>query len=208
MDKTLEIGLLILSDAALIFLVGGAVVAILVGAWMLVNPVSLYRFNDYMNRWFSTRKAARPLMVPRNIDPFIYRHHRIIGTVVVLGSVYVLYALIFEMRPAELRALFLGSTSPAHPWAWAVMGLVVALGAGALLALVVGIYLLIRPSLLKGMEQWSNRWMTVRRATRVFDIMRQGPEPFIARHPRAVGIAIVLGGLYTLAGLYSYMVRL
>lgn len=204
----LEIALLIISDAAVIFLVVGAVAAIIVGLWMLANPDSLYRFNDYLNRWFSTRQAARPLMIPRSIDPFIYRHHRVIGIIVSIGSAYVLYALSFEMRPAELRGLFLGSTSAAQPWAWAVMGLVIALGAGALLALVVGVYLFIRPSLLKNMEDWGNQWMTMRRATKVFDVMRAGPEPFISKHPRAVGIAIVLGGLYTLAGLYSYLSRI
>lgn len=204
MNQYLKIIGEIISDASLVFFLGGAAVALVVGLWMIVNVSSLFKFNQYLGRWFSTRQMFRPMTAPIKSEPFIYHHHRIIGMLIVLASAYVLYNVAFQLESTAVQRLFLGSDYKNHSLGWVVDGLFWVLALGSLVALVVGIYLFIRPSLLKGVEVWGNKWMSTRRSTKVLEIMRTGPEPVIAAHPRIIGILIVLASVYIVVMLWPH----
>ena len=93
MDKYIDFLIEVIQETALLFTYGGLGVALIVGLWMLIHPVSLLRLNDFLTTWVSTRKAMKPLTAPIKSEPFITAHPRLIAGVIILGSAYALFGL-------------------------------------------------------------------------------------------------------------------
>jgi len=181
--------------ACLVALAGAA----LVGIWLLAHPPSALRLHAAASRWLSLRRSLRPLEVPVASERGFYRRHRAFGLIVVAGAIYALYrwALSFD-RAALLRYL-----EAVVGWdaAWLVQtGETVFVLFHALL-LPLGIVLVVRPSLLKGLEARSNRWLSTRRAGRPLDLPHGGVDRFAERHPRLTGAVVLIGAVYALTAL-------
>jgi len=168
------------------------------GGVIAVRPDLLARLRGVSDQRVSLRRATRPLDIPRNVDRWFYRHHRLYGLVVVVLAVFLLYFLAFgHASPAwtvafdrEYRELAEMGAEAARFVLWIV----------AILGVIVGTLVFARPSALKGIERWANRWITTRKLTRGLDREYGQPDAWAARHPRALGIAIMLSaGLVLLA---------
>jgi hypothetical protein len=186
-------------------LITGSMAALIIGVWMLFRPESFLRANQFFSEWHSIRRATKPLMVPRHTERFVYRHHRPVGLLVLVGAVYVLYALVSEYDRHKIVAAFFGGAQPPPPTEWLVPGLALVLGACALFALIVSAFLLIRPSLLKGFEAWANKWISARRVTKSLDTMHTGPDRLLLRYPRLLAGLLILGSLYALIRLGAHV---
>ena len=90
--------------------------------------------------------ALRVLDRQWQVERLIYRHHRLFGVIVLLTGTFCLW----QLGRADLIALLDGS-STASALLWILL-----LGQG--FNLVVGLVILLRPSLLKPVESLSNRW--------------------------------------------------
>lgn len=122
------------------------VLAITTLAFTLVSLAALFNGHDVDGS--TTRvEAGGAGDRTRRIERFVYRHHRVFGTAIVLG------ALLYLWRIASIGLLW---PSAGHS-AW-LSGLP-ALTVLHLLVLPFGVVMLIRPSLLKRVEQVSNRWV-------------------------------------------------
>lgn len=91
-------------------------------------------------------EALRLLDRQWRIERLIYRHHRLFGAVVLAAGAFCAWQLTHE----EIATLLSGS-SPASVLVWALL-----LGQG--FNLLVGLVMLLRPSLLKPLEAVGNRW--------------------------------------------------
>ncbi|MBI5612121.1 MAG: hypothetical protein HY942_03495 [Gammaproteobacteria bacterium] len=195
----------LLTKTLLMLLITGSMAGLIVGVWMLFRPQSFLRVNQFLSQWHSTRKATKPLMVSRRTEHFVYRHHRPVGLLILAGSTYVLYALVYYYDRKKLGAAIFGDAYFAPLAEWLVPGLTLALGVGVLFAMGIGGFLLIRPSLLKGFEAWANRWVSLRRAGRVWDEMHEGPDRFLIRWRPWVAVALILGSSYALIRLSVFI---
>lgn len=195
----------LLIKTLLMLLITGSVTGLIVGVWMLIRPESFLRANQFLSEWHSLRKATKPLMVSRRTERFVYRHHQPIGLLILAGSAYVLYALVYHYDRKKLSAAIFGDAYYAPLAEWLVPGLTLALGVGVLFAMGIGGFLLIRPSLLKGFEAWANRWVSLRRASRVLDEMHDGPDRFLVRWRPWVAALLILGSLYALLRLSTFL---
>lgn len=192
----------VLQKGLLMVLIGGAAGAFAVGIWMLIKPASFLRANAYLSKWISTRQAARPLTVPHKSESFVYRHHRLFGGAIIIGALYVLYFLTFQY---DQRAILAAAGYRAPAAAWVAQTFAITLALGCVFGLIVAVYLFIRPSALKDFEVWANRWITARRATKVFDVMRAGPDRWVTRYPRLFAWALVAISLYILVRLSVFV---
>lgn len=195
----------LLIKALLMLLITGSVTGLLVGVWMLIHPESFLRANRFLSQWHSTRQATKPLMVARRTERFVYRYHRPVGLLILAGSAYVLYVLVNNYDQKKLGAAMFGGGHYSPLTDWLVPGLAVALGVGVLFAMVIGGFLLIRPSLLKGFETWANRWVSLRRASRALDEMHEGPDRFLLRWRPWVAALLILGSSYALIRLGAFI---
>lgn len=172
--------------ASLFLSVSGAILG-LVGIGFLVAA----RRPDAENTpadWLLIRNLREVLRRPRAIERFVYRHHRLFGSLVTTCGLTLL--------------LFLGTYH--HRSAWHVLPgaqlMLIAAWALLVFALIVGIYLLFRPSALKGFESVANRWVE---PFTVFSPRLAAAKSKCARLLRAtppvVGVLFLLIGLLCLA---------
>lgn len=173
--------------------------ALAVGTAIAVRPGLLDRLRGVSDRRLSFRQATRPLDIPRNIDRWFYRHHRAYGIIVVALAAFLLYFLAFGYDAPAWTAAFAGDARLAAEIAIEVARIL--LWFVGVMALIVGTIVLVRPSALKGVERSANRWLTPRRLTRGLEREYHQADVWVARHPRACGIAIAAAAALVLLAL-------
>lgn len=154
----------------------------------LVAPALLVHLNTLLGRWYSTRRALKPVEIPRNIDPFIYRHHKWMGALVVMVGSYNALTLLFTPA-AQLRDAMT---------VIAIMTLHRVMLMGNALAIALGLLIYFRPSTLRRLEEPANRWVSLRPAVAVLEQNHPPIDRAFCNHPRAYSLFILLGSLYAL----------
>ena len=181
--------------ALAIFLLIGALTGVAVSLLLIFKPYLVARVNQVANRWVTMRHADRWLDRSISIEQWFYQYHRPLGILVILGAGYILvyFGLLFD-KPSALRGM--AGHMPARLLDGLLDALVLTALVGAAVALFVGLALWLRPSLLRGIEEESNQWISSRRATKVLDVPHDQVERFVARHAQRVGWLLLLGSIY------------
>jgi hypothetical protein len=165
------------------------------GLLMVFRPQSLERINRVANRWVSMRHMNQLLDRSISMEGWFYQHHRALGLAIVAGAVYVLiyFGLLFDKSYTLQRY---SRTMPPALLDVLLDALVLASLIGATIALLAGLFLALRPSMLRDIEEVSNRWLSSRRATKVFDVPHGRVDRLIVRHVRRAGWLLLLGSIY------------
>lgn len=191
---------IILWRSLAIFLLIGALMGVAVSLMLIFKPHLMARVNRVANRWISTRHLDQLLDRSVNIEQWFYRHHRPLGMLITLGACYILvyFGLLLDKASAlqRLPGYVPNSYIPNELLDGLLDALVLASLAGAAVALFVGLFLWLRPSLLRGIEESANQWVSSRRATRVMAIPRDQVERFVMGHAQRVGWLLLLGSIY------------
>jgi hypothetical protein len=206
MKAVVELAVQTLGPVLYVLLLAGAALGLVVGVMLLVDSARVMRWNYALNKWYSTRKAMQALERPVEVKRFVYRWHRVLGALVFAGSLYTLDILVFGFNTNALVRIFRDLGNPA------ILGLVVEtvrifLIVGNIAALLAAAVLVFRPSLLKGLEAWGDRYYSSREATEALDLMRYQPDEFVQARPRMVGALVTLGSLYVLLTLGMLLLR-
>ena len=190
----------IVGQTLLTAIVLGALLGLALGVLLLLDTARALRWNERLSRWISTREAAQRFDRPRDITRFVYRAHRVVGVVVVAGSLYCLDVLTFGFAPGALARAFrdLGSVSLLEMTFESTR---LFLLVGNVAALAAGIVLCFRPSLLKGIELWADRTYAAREHSAALDQMRFQPDLWVSRHPRLTGGLVLAGSAFILFSL-------
>lgn len=188
----------ILLPTSLVFTAVGCAVGLLVGIALMIRPGKVLRLNQELDAWFATHKLEAALNKPRETERYVYGNRRLTGAVLLLATLYVLYAFVVgHMRPALLLGIRMDD--------WLASAMLWSLAVGGIAAAAIGVLLLIRPASLKGLEAWANRWSSTDRFSALIDKAHYQPDRFVARHARWVGGLIVAGSLYVLAMLGYFL---
>jgi hypothetical protein len=191
----------VLLRSFLILLCAGSIAGVLIGAGMLLKPERIVFLNQYFSRWISANKIKEQLDRPRWIERFFYRHHRLVGGVLFIGAIFVMYVFLFGSKTRRIYA----AITPGNWWLMdALMG---ALLGGSVLAALVGIIVLAKPSLLREIEKSTNRWISTEGVVNFFDGMRNSFDRQILRHRKIAGVFTIIGGLYILIVLGPFLWR-
>lgn len=195
-----------LLQSAVIFLALGGVAGILIGALMLFRPQGLHAASTVLDRWVSTRRLDRALEHSIRLDPWFYRHRRSVGILIALGALYVLYFFGVQLDRGQAVAGLVKHFGQ-HPLLVGGLldALVLSALLGALCALLVALFALFRPSLLRDFEAGANRWLSLRRSLKPLEVPRDDLIRYLERYTRQVGVFLVLGGLYTLVLLLIWL---
>jgi hypothetical protein len=174
---------------------------LLLGALLVLRPQTFATLNRLANQWVSLRHVNRLLDKTISIERWFYRHHRVMGIVIMLGAIYFLVYFFWHYDKARL----LLSLSPylATPLLEVLLDalLFMAKLAGGL-AWLAGLIICLRPSLLRGIEKKSNRWLSVRHATKALDVSRTSVDEWVLQHTRATGYVLLLSSLYLLLTIF------
>ena len=107
------------------------------------------------------RSIVRHLDRSRDVKPAVYRVHRLAGLLLFAGALFTLDRLWFQLEPGAFGRIFAG-------WADGELRVVLAealhlfLLAGNGLALAIALVVIFRPSLLKNLERWTDRFYGTR----------------------------------------------
>ncbi len=188
-----------------ILLLVGAMLGIVLGLLLIFKPHLLERINRIANRWVTMRHITRWLDGSVSIERWFYQYHTATGMVVVAGAAYIFiyFGFLFD-KPYVLRHL--GSMAQPVLLDWLLDVMVLSLLTGAAIALIAGLFLWLRPSLLRGMETEANRWVSSRHATKAMDVPREGIDRFVAHHARQSGWLLLLGSIYLLFAMFRVLV--
>jgi hypothetical protein len=181
--------------ALAIFLLIGALLGVVLALLLIFKPQFMERLNRVANRWVSTRHINRWLDRSVRIEHWFYQHHRAAGVVIVLGASYILIYFGFLFDKAYTLQRWSGKI-PAKLLDGLLDAMVLGLLVGSAVALMVGLFLWLRPSLLRGMEEVANQWVSSRRVTKMLDVPHGQVDIFIARHAQRAGWLLLVGSIY------------
>jgi hypothetical protein len=182
-----------------VVLVLGLGLALFVGVMLLARPRALFALNEWLSRSFDTAPTFRLLDQPRHVERFFYRHHRVVGALVVAGASYVLLRWAFAYdRPGVLALVSPRLATGGLDWVplaleATLVGLHVAI-------LAVGVLIMFRPSLLKGVEKAANRWQDGPTTTPLDSVVGNLDGTFEG-HPRIAGVVLVVSAVWCLLAL-------
>jgi len=130
----------------------------ILGLLMIFSPVEVSRTGQQMGEWYRHTALMRLLDTPRSVERIFYRHHRLYGILIIVGS---LWSLISLLRMAGQRQKLMGLVDFMHSAVAeiAIDTTFVVLVLGSSFAFAVGLVVLLRPSLLKRIELTANRWV-------------------------------------------------
>ena len=201
MDTTTKIVADILLQSFLIFVAVGCVVSLMIGVGMLIKPERVLRLNQYLSRWIATDKLAAALDRPHGIEFALYRRHRSVGALVLAGGLYILYAMLFAFNKKAAGGALGFSLNP-QLVAWLMDALGVLLIVSSVLGLVIGFFLVVRPSVFKRFEEWANRWYATEKSLQVLEAMNLKPDEAMTRNYRVFAALIIAGSLYVILSLW------
>jgi len=190
----------LLLRSTVLFLMLGSLAGLVVGGLLIWNPQRLRKIGNMLNRWISTRHLDQTLDRSIDIAPWFYRHHRVSAGLILLASIYILYAFTIGLdRASAITGLSRHFSLPSGLIGGLLDALALSALLGALFAAFVSLFLLLRPSMLRDFEQGANRWVSLRRGLKPLEIRREGLDEYTFKYNRQAGILLVLGSLYTLA---------
>lgn len=178
-----------------IFLLIGALMGVALGLMLIFWPRILARVNSVANYWLSMRHIDRMLDRSISIELWVYKHHRTLGLLIILGAGYMLvyFGFLFD-KAAALQLL--NRYAPAQLLDGLLEAVVISSLTGAVVAMLAGFVLWFRPGLLRDIEADANKWVSSRRATKVLDVQHDQVDRFVARHARQVGWLLLLCSIY------------
>ncbi|MGA8863491.1 MAG: hypothetical protein WBM09_08285 [Gallionella sp.] len=182
-----------------------ALLGIMLGLLLIFRPKIVERLNRVANRWVSTRHINRWLDRSISIEHWFYHRHRATGGVIAAGAAYVLvyFSTLFDKSCALQR---LNGKLPAQVLSGLLDALVLFSLVGATVALIVGLFLWLRPSLLRGIEEEANQWISSRRATRMLDVPHGQVDRFVERHMQGVGWLLLLASIYLFFLMFRWLI--
>lgn len=195
-----------LLHSLVLFLLLGSVTGLLAGALMMWRPEWLARVSKHANRWVSTHQLGRPLDQPINVDNWFYRNSQWSGAVLLAGAVYIIYMFTAQLARADLLAslarMQLVQAALLEPL---LDALVLVFLAGALLALLVSLFLIFRPSMLRDLEHGANQRISLRRPLKPMEMQHINLDQLVFRHVQLAGVLLLCGSLYTLVALAFWL---
>jgi len=176
----------LLAPALKVVFLSVSLVGIGLGVCLIVRSESTLRSLHGMNHWVSSRRAMKPLEVPRNVEPVARSGRRGIGIVVAAIGIYSFIVLALQFDPAKLAAV-LGQQPRFSIASVAIDSARWLLIAGSALAALVGIMMLFAPRALSALESVGNRWISTRHLVMGGDTMHLPLDHLAEHYPRAAG---------------------
>ncbi len=192
----------IIFEACLLLLTLASTAVLLFGVAICILPEKIEALVAPLNHWISTEVAINRINHSHNIERFFYRHHIFMGVFIIAGALFSVYMFVIG-----IDGLTVISAYQRMEQSWATLGLFEALIYILLflncLAIMIGLVVVLRPSLLKNLENWSNNWVSTEEILKPLDANVDTSGNWLPKHPRIFGLLVALGSLYILLNLGS-----
>ena len=186
----------ILFDASLLFIVIGTLIGLIFGLGLIFSPATTLKFNEKINTRISLREKTKSIETPIKSEPFFYKHSKISGAILAIGSIFVLYTL--ETFNAYSLIPHLPKSISAPAWEWIIQSAEVFLYISCIFILVFGLIVFVRPSMVKNFEEVANHWISTRQGFSKMSTDIDITNKLVNTYPRTFGVFITLFSLIVL----------
>jgi hypothetical protein len=168
----------------------GSLAGLVLGACLFLRPGRTLAAMRRMNRWVSSRRAIKPLEVPRTALQQTRGRRLWLGLVLAAVGAYALIVLVWNLDPGQVAAA-LAADPRYSPTALVLESGRWILAAGSTVCIAIGLMMAFAPRALESFETWSNRWVSSRQALQGADTMYVPFDRLAERFPRASAILIL-----------------
>jgi hypothetical protein len=184
MDIFWEIGLQTIEILTLVFGIMGMTISLM----LMFSPRLTQNLSDILNRSVNVDKRLEYLDKDIQISDFFYRHHIVMGSILMAGSAFSLFFLFFSLDVSKFAGIFFGSRANIFIAELVVSAITWIGKVGCLIGLAIGLLMVFKPDLMKGIESRLNSWFETKPMIEKFDKSSHDIDSFIFRHPIAVGL--------------------
>lgn len=189
-----------------IFLLMGALMGMAVSLLLIFKQHLIARVNRVANRWVSMHHISRWMDRSIRIERWCYRHHRPLGLLLTLGGGYILVYFGWRFDKTTAMQSFSSLVPNQLLLDTLLQALVLFELIGGVFALLVGLVVWLRPSLLRGVEKASNQWLSLRHITEVLDVQHNQVDLFVERHAQRVGWLLLASSSYLFVAMFLWLV--
>ena len=186
----------ILFDTTILFIVVSTFIALVFGLGLIFAPSFTLKFNEKINTRISLREKTKAIETPIHSEPFFYKHSKVSGAILVLGSLFVLYTLatfnVYSLVP------YLPKSISPTAWDWLLQAGQIFLYITCSFILLFGLVVFIRPSQIKNLEEVANRWISTRQRFSKMSSEINTANKLVNTYPRVFGSFITLLSLIVL----------
>ncbi len=182
----------------------GAALSMLYGLWLIISPKSALLLNHKINKSFSMREVTKPLEMPISIERIFYRHAKITGSLLMLGALYLFYVLLWELNFSHLAKNLPGLTTLI--WEWLLQAFQIFFAIMSVVIFLMGFLILVRPSLLKPLEEKANTWISTRQKMQFMSEELGQADKLLDLFPRQFGTIILITGTIILLNMDKFNV--
>lgn len=191
----------VLLQTCILILKIGMTASIVVGLILLVRPELISRWNQKLNKWYSTRRALRVMEMVHNTDPWFLKNHRIYGGFMLVVSLVLLYFMLFSSSPSTT---YDSIQTPLNPDQFlAIKFVYYVLMIATAISVPLWILLLAAPGVLERMLPPLNQWVSTRMMLRKIDEVNSRYDEFVLKNPRIFGIVFITGSILGMVLLMS-----
>jgi hypothetical protein len=177
------------------------VVMLIIGCCMLVSPDLIIKAGRRLNRWVSTDQFFSNLDRPQGSEKFFYRYHIISGVLLALASLYIFVTFVWGIDRGYVLKIFASATANE----WLTASIIFLCRAFSAVIFFIGLVIMFRPSLLKHLESWGNKWFAVDSSLKRLDVQLKAPDRVFGQQPRLMGLLVTIGSLYILIQLWGML---
>lgn len=194
----------ILEAAFFNVIIAGTILSVFYGLWLLIAPNSALALNNKINKNFSMREKTKSLEMPISIECWFYRHAKITGALLIVGALYLFYLLFWELDFIVLAKNLPGLTI--LMWEWLLQSFQIFFAIMSIVVFLMGFLIIIRPSLLKPIEEKANKWVSTRQKMQVMSDEIGHADKLLDRFPRQFGVIILVLGAVVLLNMHKFNV--
>lgn len=179
-----EIGIQSIEILTLIFGILGMTLSLM----LLFSPRLAQSLSNTLNRSINIDKGVEFLDKDIEISEFFYSHHMVMGILIVAGSAFSLFFFFFSLDVSKFAGIFFGSRANLFT-AELIVSTVTWIGKiGCLAGLVFGVMMVVKPGLLRRIENKLNSLFETKSMIDKFDKSSHDMDIFFFRHTFAVGL--------------------
>ena len=180
----------------------GTALSMLYGFWLVIHPQSAISFSNKINKGFSMRQATKPLETPISIERWFYRNAKLTGALLMLGAAYLFYLLFWTLDLEKLTYVMPGLNP--LTWEWLLTSFQIFFAVASIAVFLMGFVVLLRPSLLKPLEESANTWISTRQKMQFMSENVSRTDQLLARFPRQLGAVILIAGAIVLINMDKF----